>query len=191
MRHYFLPPLFNSLIWSAFSLALALPLIRTVHSLFNLENPPFNGLVLLGCGIIICFMGAAIIGAICGSFSVRNNGSIKWLAAFLGLSWSLATALWMLPTYAGMVIDDLARQSAVVVLNERGSIVPGTKSAVEAFQTGKLNEETRKNGVKIFSHSKEIALQGVSRLPAILMFGFALIGTPLVAFWECRRVLRV
>jgi hypothetical protein len=190
MRHYFLPPLFNSLIWTAFSLALAIPLIRGIHSLFNLSNPPFNGLVLLGCGILICFLGAAIIGTICGSFSERNTTSIKWLATFLGLGWTLATAFWMLPTYAGMVVDDLTRQSAIIVINERGSIVPGTMSAVEAFKHGKINDETRKNGTKILYHSKDLTIQGVSRIPAILMFGFAIIGAPLVAFWECRRVLR-
>lgn len=190
MRDYFLPPLLTSLLWSAFSLSLAVPLIGAVHKALHLSTPPFNGVVLLGIGIIICFVGAAVIGAVCGSFSERNPASMKSVAAFLALGWSLATALWMLPTYAGLVVDDLTRQSAVIVINERGSIVPGARSAVESFKDGTINEETQKNGAKILSHSKDLAIEGVSRLPAILIFGFALIGAPLVGFWECRRVQR-
>jgi len=190
MKDYFFPPLFTSLIWSAFSLVLAIPLIKTVHQVFHLDNPPFNGLVLLSFGIVICFLGAAIIGMACGSFSERSPASMKALAAFLGLAWSLTMALWMFPTYAGMVVDDLTRQSAVIVFNERDNLVPGTKSAIQAYKDGKLNDETRKNGTKILAHSQDLALRGLSGLPAILMFGFALIGTPLIGFWECRRALR-
>jgi len=190
MKDYFLPPIFTSFIWSAFSLILAIPLIKAVHHVFHLENPPFNGLVLLSFGIVICFLGAAIIGMICGSFSERNPASMKALAAFLGLAWSLTMALWMFPTYAGMVVDDLTRQSAVIVFNERENLIPGTKSAIQAYQDGKMNDVTRENGRKILEHSGTLAVRGLSGLPAILMFGFALFGAPLVGFWECRRAQR-
>ena len=190
MRQLVFPPLLHAAIWSAFSVALALPILRQIHNSFGLADPPFSGLILLFVGLAICFVGAALIGSLCGVFGGKSGG-VRWGAAFVGLLWSLFTAFWMMPTYVGFVVDDLARQGTVAVVGERENLLPRAKSAVEAYRQGKIADEARETGNQVLDISKNLAVSGLSRLPPLLIFAFAIVGAPIVAFWECRRAQKL
>lgn len=176
--------------WSALAIALSLPVVRLIHDHFDLGVPPLNGVVILSFGVVAAFLGAGIGGAMLGLFAKQTRGPLSLLAAFGGLMWGLATVLWLVPTYGGMVVDDIASSGASIVWRDRNDLIPRGKSAVEAFQKGQREQAARTALSPYADEAKAVAIKGVAKLPALSILGWALIGPPLLAAWECRGARR-
>lgn len=176
--------------WSALAVAVSLPVVRLIHDHFGLGVPPFNGVVILSFGVVAAFLGAGIGGALLGIFAKQTRAPISLLAAFGGLIWGLATVMWLVPTYGGIVVDDIASSGASIVWRDRNDLIPRGKSAIEAFQKGQREQATRTALQPYADDVKNVAIQSAAKLPALSILGWALIGPPLLAAWECRGARR-
>lgn len=122
----------------------SLPFLWVLHRTFGLGNPPTTGILTLGGAVILSFAGAGAIGAGVGA-SHGNAVLAGVLSLLLGGFISVGAA----PLYGSMVVDDLTREAAGVVWQERERITGGAQNALtsragetlDAARQGKLRQQ--------------------------------------------------
>ena len=175
--------LLRGALWSAFAIAVSLPLVRAIHHHFGLGEPPFNGVVILSFGVFAAFLGAGLGGALVGLFAGHKRGPVSLFAAFGGLMWGLGVLMWLAPAYGALVVDEAARSGATMLRREGNDLVPRGQSAIQAFQEG---QKTKVAPEPFVDEEPNLTIPSTSKLPALSILGWALIGAPLLAAWECR-----
>lgn len=177
-------------IFGVLVLALALPLVNALHARFGLGSPPASALILMGGSVLACFIGAGIIGAICGSGVKAGRGPGALLASVLSLGWSLLVCSIVIPFYGSMIVDHITQDAAMTALRERGALFDRAKDAYGGVREGRGGEVARSTAGEAVSRSVEMAKKGAARLPAMSLLFWTLIGPPLGAAFEAARARR-
>lgn len=159
----------------------SLPFLWILHRTFGLGNPPLSGIITLGGAVILTFAGAGAIGASVGA-SHGNAVLAGVLSLLLGGFISTGAA----PLYGSIIVDDLTREGARMVWDERDRLTGGARDALtsragdtfDAARQGKLREQLSnlqdeaKNATSL--QARDSALQkanGVARQLVLLSQG--------------------
>ena len=186
----FFVPLIRSAITGIVAVAVSLPLLWALHRSFGLGKPPLNGIVVLGLGVILAFVGAAAIGILTARSMPDRRAKTGWWAALFGLVWGIALVSVLVPTYAGMVADEIAKEGAMMALRSRGELLEGARDTLSQIQNGKSGDAARGIGAGGLQKAKELAISGAARLPALSLLFWAILAPPFIAFLEARAAKR-
>jgi len=179
---------------------LSLPLVYALHRLLGLSNPALWGLAILAAALVFAFAGAGALGAAIGqnTSGFRNHGGRKRaIAALCGFLWGTLIVSATTGIYTSMIFDQLSRGGTSLIWNQREQLwthgrqtwqqwrAAGSEGATEATKAA-----ARETANRTFDESKTLAQEGLATLPALGILLWALIGTPFISAWECRREAR-
>jgi hypothetical protein len=176
---------------------ISLPPLYALHGYFGWNSPPLWGLVLLGGTLLLAFAGAAFIGILIGqSNSVLrgHRGKKIAVAAIASLLWGAILISAAVPFYTSIVLDQLSHSGTSLIWNEREKLWTRGHQTWQQWRAGKgeaaAEEAARKTAHEALEKSKTLAQDGLATLPALSILLWAIIGTPLIGAWECRRATR-
>lgn len=185
----FLAAILRQTVFGVICLVIALPLLNALHNRFNLGSPPISAIIVIGVAVLICFIGGGIIGVLSGDASRRSAAAIP-IALVGALVWSAIVCSIAVPTYGGMIVDHIAQDAAGTAFRERGQIIDRTRQGIADVRGGRSGELASRTLNEGLEKSKELALAGAARLPALSLLLWTLIGPPIGAAFEARRAMR-
>ncbi len=153
------------------AVALSLPLLWTFHRAMGVGSPSAGSVLLLGASVVAAFVGGGLLGAALREFGrgtrfERGRGR-GWIAPLAGLLFGLFFSIAVGSFYGQSIVEDLAGEGAKRVWSQRD----------------KLWNQPRATTTDA---ARELVWQGVSRLPILILLGWAIIGPPFSAALEYR-----
>lgn len=171
-------------------LLLAMPLLNSLHAHFGLGPPPASALILIGGSVVTCFVGAGVIGVVCGMDVKAGRGVRAMLAAALSVGWSGLVCSVVIPFYGSTIVDHLTGEATATAFRERGALLGRAQDAYGGVREGRGGQVARETAGEAFDRAKELARSGAARLPAMSLLFWTLIGPPLGAAFEAARARR-
>ncbi len=175
-------------IFGLLALALAMPLLNSLHAKFGLGPPPTSAIVLMGGSVLACFVGAGFIGAFCATGAKASRTASAILAWVLSLGWSLLVCSVVIPFYGSTIVDHLTEEATMTALRERGALVDRAGDAIDGVRAGRGGQVARDTAGEALSRTATLAESGLARLPALSLLFWTLIGPPLGAAFEAAAV---
>lgn len=171
--------LLRQTILGALSVLLTLPLVNWFGQRAG-QNVPTSGLILLGLVVVFAWISGGAIGLLWGEWNRERRMKWSGLALLFGLVWGGVVAAGAVPIYAQQVADELTREGAGAVWNERTKIWENAQKVREGKRDEVVGEtlETAKGA--------DVGLwkSGVARLPLLALLLPMVFGPALAAGLE-------
>ncbi len=168
----------------------AMPLLNALHARFGLGAPPASAVLLMGGSVLACFVGAALIGVLCGLDLKAGRGTRAVVAAAMSVGWSGLVCSVVIPFYGSTIIDHVTEEATTTAFRERGALLDRGGDAVDGVRAGRGGQVARATAGEALDRAEEVGKSGLARLPALSLLFWTLIGPPIGAAFEASRAKR-
>ena len=180
-------------IFGVLVLFLAIPLLNVLHNAlrerFGLGPPPASALIMMGVSVLVCFIGAGLIGVLCGG-AMRGRGVAALVAALGALVWSGLVCSLVVPMYASSIAEGAATEAALSGVSDPRALYGRARDAVGGVREGRAEDVARNTASEFVGRGRDAALRAAARVPAVSLLLWTLIGPPLGAAFEAAKARR-